>query len=57
MHMWAGVHHNAEKFKPNCALVIASFLMRRAYITPDNCGDYEYIVNALHRDNADFRLR
>ncbi|EPQ50852.1 LOC733379 protein-like protein [Gloeophyllum trabeum ATCC 11539] len=38
----------AGLFKPNCALVIIDFLMRRGFITPDNEPDYMEILTRLH---------
>lgn len=35
--------------KPNCALVLIDFLIRRGVITPENEGDYLEIVAKLHR--------
>lgn len=36
-------------FKPNCALVIADFLIRHGYITSENEPDYIEILSRLHR--------
>lgn len=37
------------EFKPNCALVIADFLIRHGYVTWDNEANYMEIVSRLHR--------
>ncbi|KAI1414802.1 NUDIX hydrolase domain-like protein [Hypoxylon sp. FL1857] len=37
------------RFKPNCALVLLDFFIRRKIITPENEPDYDEIVRRLHR--------
>lgn len=39
----------AGEFKPNCALVIADFLVRHGYVTPENEPNYLQIVARTHR--------
>ncbi|GAB1602646.1 nudix hydrolase 20, chloroplastic-like isoform X1, partial [Argonauta hians] len=38
-----------DDFKPNCALVILDFLIRRGFITPDTEPNYLEMVEMLHR--------
>ncbi|KAI2629570.1 NUDIX hydrolase domain-like protein [Hypoxylon sp. NC1633] len=37
------------RFKPNCALVLVDFFVRRGIITRENEPDYDEIVSRLHR--------
>lgn len=37
------------KFKPNCALVLLDFFIRRGILNPENEHDYAEIVSRLHR--------
>jgi hypothetical protein len=37
-------------FKPNCALVILDFFVRRGILTPENEPNYEEIKRRLHRE-------
>nr|DBA32196.1 TPA: hypothetical protein GDO54_000005 [Pyxicephalus adspersus] len=37
-----------EEFKPNCALVVLDFLLRRGFIQPDTEKYYTQFVGLLH---------
>lgn len=39
----------AGLFKPNCALVVVDFFIRRGIVTPENDPDYAEILRRLHR--------
>lgn len=39
----------AGEFKPNCSAVVVDFLIRKGYITAENCPDYSQLVQRLHR--------
>ncbi|TFY81869.1 hypothetical protein EWM64_g2136 [Hericium alpestre] len=41
-------HMRRGEFKPNCAVVLLDFLIRRGIVTPDNEPDYMQIVTRLH---------
>ncbi|TFY72030.1 hypothetical protein EVG20_g945, partial [Dentipellis fragilis] len=41
-------HMRAGEFKPNCAVVLVDFLIRKGYITPDNEPEYMEIITRLH---------
>ena len=43
-------HMAKGEFKPNCALVVIDFLVRRGILTEENEGDYEEIKRRLHRE-------
>ncbi|CAI4034540.1 hypothetical protein SMKI_10G3330 [Saccharomyces mikatae IFO 1815] len=38
-----------KEFKPNCALVTVSFLVRHGYITPENEPNYLELITRMHR--------
>lgn len=38
------------EFKPNCALIMIDFLMRKGYITPENEPNYVTMLNIMHRN-------
>jgi len=38
----------ADDFKPNCAMVILDFLIRKGYLLPDQESDYVQIINSMH---------
>jgi len=39
-----------EEFKPNCALVLLDFFIRRGFVEPDAVKDYPQLVSSLRLD-------
>lgn len=43
-------HLALGEFKPNCAMVVIDFFLRRGVLTKENDGDFEEMVRRCHRE-------